>query len=70
MQQRFNPDEIRATKISLGRLGRQRSQDVEGKKYNALVVSGDLSGVLSRRSSKSEVGSSKSDVSGRSFNED
>ena len=24
MQQRFNPDEIRATKISLGRLGRQR----------------------------------------------
>jgi hypothetical protein len=25
VQQRFNPDEIRATKISLGRLGRQRS---------------------------------------------
>ena len=26
MQQRFHPDEIKATKISLGRLGRQRPQ--------------------------------------------
>jgi hypothetical protein len=32
MQKRFNPDEIRATKISLGRLGRQMNTDEHGLK--------------------------------------
>jgi hypothetical protein len=27
VQERFNPDEIRATEISLGRLGRQRREE-------------------------------------------
>jgi hypothetical protein len=32
MQKRFHPDEIKATKISLGRLGRQMNTDEHGLK--------------------------------------
>jgi hypothetical protein len=38
MQKRFHPDEIRATEISLGRLGKQMNADEHGlKNYNLIT---------------------------------
>jgi hypothetical protein len=75
MQKRFNPDEIRATKISLGRLGRQMNSDEHGLKNYNLVRLGRVErrkawkrGGLKVENRRHQVAFSKfREIGGRSF---